>query len=60
MKLLSFKDFKALIGAGESTLRLKIARGEVPPPFRIGRKLFWSESAILTWLKEKEGEGGEK
>jgi predicted DNA-binding transcriptional regulator AlpA len=29
------------------------ARGQLPPPIRVGRRLLWSREALGTWLEQK-------
>jgi len=34
------------------TLEYMVARGEFPPPVRIGKKVYWSEAAVRSWQRK--------
>lgn len=38
---------------GRQTIRRRVAKGDFPPPIRIGGRVFWWESHIDAYLRDK-------
>jgi excisionase family DNA binding protein len=41
------------LGVSTKTVRALIARGELPPPIRIGRRQFWLKDKFTQWLRDR-------
>jgi len=53
MKYLSLAELREkLSGRGRSSIYRDVAAGRLPPPFRLGGKLFWVESEVDAALRE--------
>lgn len=53
-QLLSVARVQHLIGATDSTLRSWVRTGKIPPPMRLGGRLFWRPETIDEWLRSAE------
>ncbi len=51
-RVLYVRDFAALLRISPKALRHRVARGQVPPPFRLGRALAWTRDAVTRWLRD--------
>ncbi|MCB9755338.1 MAG: tyrosine-type recombinase/integrase [Myxococcales bacterium] len=51
-QVLYVRDFAKLLRISSKALRHRVARGQVPTPFRLGRALVWTREAILDWLRD--------
>lgn len=47
MKYLSFRDLQAKLGGrGRSSIYRDVECGRLPPPVKLGARLYWNEAAI--------------
>jgi predicted DNA-binding transcriptional regulator AlpA len=53
LKLLRVKNVSDKTTWGESTVWLKVARGEFIPPVKIGGIAFWKESDVDAWIESQ-------
>ena len=53
LKLLRVKNVSDKTTRGESTVWLKVARGEFIPPVKIGGIAFWKESDVDAWIESQ-------
>lgn len=60
MKALKQFRVEEKLDVSRSTLLRLIARGEFPPPKKIGSNNFWLESDVDAWLSKKFGKGGQQ
>ena len=51
-RVLYVRDFAALLRISPKALRHRVARGQVPAPFRMGRALAWTREAVTRWLRD--------
>jgi excisionase family DNA binding protein len=49
------KDAAASLGVSPNTIKAMVQRGEIPAPFRLGRRKCWSRSHWRAFLEEKAG-----
>jgi prophage regulatory protein len=56
MLYLSFSELRAkLCGRSRSAIYLDIESGRLPPPIKLGGKLYWPETEVDQWLlKDRE------
>lgn len=57
-ELLTATDVIRLLKIGRRTLNRLLARGEFPPPIRIGRLLRWRPEIVHNWLVARERGNG--
>jgi integrase/predicted DNA-binding transcriptional regulator AlpA len=50
--ILRVEEFAQLLGCTPTALRQRVAREQVPPPFRIGCSLAWLRESVLEWLRD--------
>lgn len=51
MKYLNFNDLRAKLGGrGRSSIYRDVECGRLPPPIRIGGRLYWVEEDVDAWL----------
>lgn len=50
--LLFVPDFARLLQITPRALRQRAARGQVPPPFRLGKALAWTRGSVVDWLRD--------
>lgn len=55
--LLTIAEVAAITRQPEATLRWLRHRGEGPDGFKIGRRLFYRRSSVVSWIAEHEREG---
>jgi predicted DNA-binding transcriptional regulator AlpA len=53
LKLLRVKNISDKTTWAESTVWLKVARGEFIPPVKIGGIAFWKESDVDDWIENQ-------
>jgi predicted DNA-binding transcriptional regulator AlpA len=50
--VLRVDELAQLLGCTPKAVRQRVARGQVPPPFRFGRALAWLRESVLEWLRD--------
>lgn len=40
------------LGISPRTLEYMVSRQEFPPPVRVGKKVYWSDVAVLRWQRQ--------
>ena len=50
--ILYVPDLAALLRSSVKAVRQRAARGQVPPPMRLGKELAWTRDAVLGWLRD--------
>ena len=45
-------DLARLLRVSEKALRQRVARGQVPAPFRSGKALAWTRDVVVSWLRD--------
>jgi predicted DNA-binding transcriptional regulator AlpA len=50
--ILRVDELAQLLGCTPKAVRQRVARGQVPPPFRFGRALAWLRESVLEWLRD--------
>ncbi len=58
LKLLRIKNVGDKTTWAESTVWLKVARGEFIPPVKIGGIAFWKESDVDDWIERQFAKSG--
>ena len=48
---ISKKEAARLVGCAESTLMRLVKNSDVPSPYKIGGKLFFSREEVLAWIE---------
>jgi predicted DNA-binding transcriptional regulator AlpA len=57
MKLLSLAELRAKLGnRARSSVYVDVAIGRLPPPIRLGKRVYWSEQAVDARLRELAAE----
>jgi predicted DNA-binding transcriptional regulator AlpA len=61
MKLIALPELRARLGnRARSSLYADIAAGRLPPPIRLGKRVYWPEQAIDARLRELAAEAQSK
>lgn len=50
--VLNVRDLALFLRISEKALRHRVARGQVPRPFRSGKALAWTREVVISWLWE--------
>jgi integrase len=50
--VLYVSDLARLLRVSEKALRQRVARGQVPTPFRSGKALAWTRELVVSWLRD--------
>jgi excisionase family DNA binding protein len=53
VNLLTKEDLSAKLRVSKRTVENWVASGEMPPPAHIGRRAYWPEEKIESWLRQK-------
>lgn len=53
MNLFTKEDVCAKLKVSKRTVENWVSLGEIPPPAHIGRRAYWPEETIDTWLRQK-------
>lgn len=51
-EILKCEEMARLLGCTPKALRQRVARGQVPAPFKLGRALAWLRDPVLVWLRD--------
>lgn len=51
MKLLTKDEICTQLGVSPRCLENMIQRGEFPPPTRLGKKNYWTDTALQSWFE---------
>lgn len=52
-ELLSAEDVAAWLRTTKKAVYLMVARGQLPKPLKIGRRLLWDRQSLANWIAEK-------
>ena len=58
MRLLNFSQMRVgkLDGRARSTIYIDVEKGRLPPPIKIGGRLYWVEEEIDAWIIKLQAE----
>lgn len=54
LDLVDFPELREILKISEAGLRIRIQKKQVPPHFKIGRRLYWRKSDIEAWIEKIE------
>ena len=61
MKYLTFNDLRAKLGGrARSSIYLDVEAARLPPPIKLGGRLYWCEQDVDEWLKRAPAEARER
>jgi predicted DNA-binding transcriptional regulator AlpA len=61
MRYLNFSELRSKLGnRARSSVYTDVARGRLPAPLKLGKRLYWDEGAVDARLRELAAEAREK
>ena len=54
---LRFAQVAKLLHCSEATLFRMLAKGDVPPSYKIGKRRRWKESDVIAWVEDQLDDG---